>query len=247
MVLDRAALQKAAASRRSKSAEIVKRAAWHCEHCMRDYRTEQGFMQHHCPERERLEELKTPRGQAAYAYYSEWMRQHKRSVPSPETFMTSRQYNHFLKFVAWADKTAIPNPLQFIKLMVETGTQPVLWCRDTTYAMYLQWYDNTYPPLDQFLQTLDKINALAADHECKPSEVYQTLGVYELAKLVRRRKLSPWLLVVSPLFLKFVTTLPMHERGIMNDAINFGTYAAKLNQHPALAKEFRRACESEGV
>jgi hypothetical protein len=247
MVLDREALRKTAASRRAESAEVIRQRGWHCEHCLRDWQTELGFMNHRCQERERIEELKTPRGQAAYAYYCEWMRQHKRSVPAIETFMTSKQYNYFMKFSDWSDKTAIPNPNQFIKLMVETGTQPVLWCRDNTYAMYLQWYDNVYPPVEQFLQTLDRLVVMATDYGCPINEIYTTIGAAELAKLVRRRKLSPWLLATSSRFLKFVTALPAHERDMLNDAINFGTFAAKLNANSNLALEFRNACESEGV
>jgi hypothetical protein len=204
-------------------------------------------MKHHCPERERLEELQSPRGQAAYNLYAEWMRLHKRSVPAAETFLHSKQYNYFIKFVDWSEKTAIPNPNQFIRVMVETGTQPVLWCRNQTYSLYLQWYDGAYPPEQQFIETLDRMHSMSHDYRVPINELYAAIGAFELAKLVRRRKLSPWLLVVSPNFLRFVTALPQHERDVLNEAINFGAYAAKLNERPELAKEFRRACESENV
>jgi len=204
-------------------------------------------MKHLCPERERLEELKSPRGQAAYAFYSEWMRLQKRSIPAADRFLASRQYNYFVKFVDWSDKTAIPNPNQFIKLMVETGTQPVLWCRDTTYAMYLQWYDNMYPPAEQFIETFDRLVNHARELNVPLSEVYAALGPKDLARLVRRRKLSPWLLVVSPNFLHWIQTLPQVDRDVLGEAINFGAFAQKLNQQPELAREFRKACEIENV
>jgi hypothetical protein len=88
---------------------------------------------------------------------------------------------------------------------------------------------------------------MAEDYGCKPSEVYQTVGALELAKLVRRRKLSPWLLITSQLFLKWVSAQPQQDRDMLNDAINFGAYAAKLSKNSALGAEFRKACESEGV
>jgi hypothetical protein len=246
--MDREALRRAAASRRN---DVVvtkpKAVTWHCEFCLRDFQTENGFMNHHCADRERLEEMKSPRGIAAYAYYSEWMRLHKRSVPAADRFMTSRQYNYFIKFVDWAEKTAIPNPNQFIKVMVDTSTQPVLWCRDTTYAMYLQWYDNAYPPLEQFIETYDRLVVRAQDYGVPVSEVYQAIGAKDIARLVRRRKLSPWLLVVSQKFLKWVQALPPTEKEMISEAINFGAYAAKLNQNPELARELRAACEAENV
>lgn len=245
--MDREALRKAASSRRNETATVEKTTIWHCTHCLRDYHTETGFMKHHCPARLRLDEMKTPNGQAAYSMYSEWMRLQKRSVPPPETFMTSKQYNYFIKFVDWADRTAIPNPTQFVRLMVESGTQPVLWCRTATYELYLQWYDNTYSPESQFLETFDRLHLMAIDMRVPLSEIYEAVGPQELAKLVRRRKLSPWLLVVSPKFLAWIMARPQHERDLLNEAINFGAYAAKLNKHPELAREFRKACESENV
>ena len=247
-MMDRETLRKAAASRRSDlDAPAVEKRAWHCDHCLRNFQTENGFMNHFCAEREKLEELRSPRGIAAYAFYCEWMKLKKRSAPAADTFMTSKQYNHFMKFVDWSNKTAIPNPNQFIKVMVETGTLPVLWCRDTTYAMYLQWYDNAYPPLEQFIETYDALACRAREAGVPIDEVYQAIGPKEIARLVRRRKLSPWLLVVSQKFLRWVQALPSQDREILGEAINFGAYAMKLNQQPDLARELRAACESENV
>jgi hypothetical protein len=209
--------------------------------------TELGFMKHHCRERDRLDQLRSPVGQAAYAAYGEWMRLQRRSVPPAETFMTSRQYNHFIKFAEWADKTAIPNVSSFIKLMVDSGTQPVLWCRSNTYELYLQHYDSTFPPEQQFVESLEQLKLMAIDHGCEVSELFQQLGAIELAKLVRRRKLSPWVLVVSPKFLKWAAGLAQYERDIMNEAVNFMAYANRLNANRELARLFREACEQEGL
>lgn len=244
--MDREALRKAAESRRN-DAEKERTVTWHCSYCLRDFATELGFMKHRCPERERLDEMKTPRGMTAYAYYSEWMRLQKRSVPPSDRFMTSRQYNYFIKFAEWAEKTAIPNPNQFIKVMVETGTQPVLWCRDTTYAMYLQWYDNAFPPAKQFIETLDRLMMQAAERNVELPQVFAEIGPVALAKLVRRRKLSPWLLVVSKTFLNWLRTLPENEKDMVAEAINFGAWAAKLNANAALTKELSHACEEVGL
>lgn len=204
-------------------------------------------MRHICRERERLDELRTPIGQAAYAYYGEWLRLQRRSVPKPEAFMRSAQYQHLLRFARWVDTTAVPNPNQFIKLMVETGTLPALWCRSQTYEMYLQWYDGVYPPEEQFLETYDRLVTMASDLKVPLAEVYGAIGPNELARLVRRRRLSPWLLVVSPRFLTWVQTLDHTARDVLNDAISFSAYASKLRQRPELARELRRACEAEGI
>ena len=247
MTLDRQELKRAAANRRNEVQVAGRTLTWHCQHCLRDYKTEEGFMKHFCPDRERLEELKTPKGQAAYSFYGEWMRLQRRSVPPIDTFAHSRQFNHFIKFAEWTDKTSVPNPNQFITLMVETGTQPVLWCRDTTYAMYLQWYDGVYPPEQQFIETYDTLKGIALDLGVPLNQIYPSIGAIELAKLIKKRKISPWLLVVSKNFLNWVKSLPPVERDIISEAVNFAAFSLKLRENPAIARELGAACELENI
>jgi hypothetical protein len=245
--VNREDLRKSAAGRRNSLVETPQNTVWHCEYCSRDYQTENGFMNHHCREREKLDELRSPLGQSAYLHYSAWLRYKKRSVPPAETFMASRQYNYFIKFAEWAAKTAIPNIDRFIELMVETDTPPMLWCRNTTFALYLQWYDSTYPPEFQFIETLDFLKITASDYACDLRDVFSTLGYTAIAKLVRRRKISPWLLVVSPVFLRWAQSLSQEKRDILNEAIDFRTYADKIKERPELAAELRTACQQEGL
>lgn len=248
MTLNREELRKAAANRRSDGKiEDIAMPVWRCDHCSRNFQTENGFMKHHCKEREKLDQLRSPLGQAAYSHYCTWMKFKKRTAPPIETFMTSRQYNYFIKFTEWSNRTAIPNTARFIELMVETDTPPSLWCRNTTYALYLQWYDSAYPPESQFIETLDLLKHLAREHDCKLKDIFATLGATELAKLIRRRKLSPWLLITSGAFLGWVRTLPANVSEILKDAINFNAYVDKMKQHQALVEEFRRACEQETI
>lgn len=245
--MDREELRKAAANRRSNQALTSQAMVWHCDHCSRDFQTENGFMNHFCREREKLDLLRSPLGQTAYSYYSTWLKLKKRSVPPAETFMSSRQFNYFVNFAEWSNKTAVPNVTRFIELMVETDTPPMLWCRSTTYALYLQWYDGAYPPELQFIETLDLLKGYALDLNCQLKDVFKEIGSVDLARLVRRRKISPWLLVVAPSFLKWVQTVPQVERDVLNEAVNFKAYADKIKQQPELARELRSACEQEGL
>jgi hypothetical protein len=244
-MMNREELRANAASRRSDGTVTEAAPTWHCEFCLRDWQTENGFMKHFCKEREKLELAKSPLGQAAYGYYGQWLRNKKRSVPAQETFMTSRTFNHFVKFAEWVTKLSIPNPTRFIELMVETDTPPMLWCRDTTYALYVQWYDSAYPPESQFVETLDALKRYASDLGCELKDVFAALGISELTKLARRRKLSPWLLLSSPSFLRWIQTVPPADRENLNQAVDFMAYVNRINARPDLAAEFRSACEQE--
>ena len=54
-------------------------------------------MKHNCEEKKRLDEIRSPIGQSAYQYYSNWMRENGRSVPPLETFIHSSLYNTFIR------------------------------------------------------------------------------------------------------------------------------------------------------
>jgi hypothetical protein len=246
MALEREALRQSAEHRRNNAnttSTVPQNVNWPCQACSRSFATENGFMHHRCKDREKLLELQSPVGQAAYSFYAEWMRLKKRSIPDQTRFSASRQYNYFIKFSHWSEKTAIPHPLQFIKLMIEQDIEPILWCRTNTYIMYLQWYDNTYPPRDQFMETLKLLEQKAQDYGVTLNSVYSAIGPSALSKLVKRRKLSPWLLVASPNFLSWIQSLPAQERDMVAEAINFGAFAKKINDQAELANEFRAACE----
>lgn len=249
MTLNRDDLRNSAKSRRTDESSVVMtdHALWSCEYCKRDFVRETMFMNHKCPEHERIEELKTPRGQAAYSYYSIWMKALKRSVPNIETFSNSRQYNYFTKFHDWVIKAAVPNISTYIQLMVEADVKPVMWCRTTTYELYLAAYDKMVTPEIQFLESMDRLKHIAETNNVKPSEVYNFLGPIELAKLIRKRKLSPWFLCTSHRFIRWAMALPEFERELIIQASGIGAFTAKLKSNQRLTAEFRAASEAEDL
>lgn len=205
------------------------------------------FMNHRCKERERIEELKGAIGQAAYAHYSEWMRTSKKSVPPIETFATSKLYSTFVKFAEHAAKTNIPNVKQFIKLMVSHGNvSPALWCRDNVYAMYLEWYDEAYPPEVQVLESLEFLKELAKDYDATPATVFSEVPVDTMVTHIKRRKISPWFLASSKVFRDHTRTCPPEEKDKLERAMNMGAMIARIQKDAGLFAFFNRVTLSEG-
>ena len=69
-----------------------------CTFCGKHYQRETAYMKHECKQMKRDAQIKTPIGQAAYSYYSKWMRAHRKMIPAIENFMTSKYYTSFIKF-----------------------------------------------------------------------------------------------------------------------------------------------------
>lgn len=245
--MDREALRKQAAARRNNAEEEtpVRKVKWTCEFCLHDFASERTFMKHRCRERERIEELRGPIGQSAYAFYSDWMRLNKRSVPPMETFASSSYYNSFIKFANHVRRVNMPNPPGFVKAMVENGNvQPVLWCRDNVYAMYLQGYDKIVNPTTQFINSVDMVMELAKDYECEPRDVFKQLGVTKILDLVQKRKLSPWFLVSSGAFREYMKSHEEMETNRLEAGVQVGAMIMRIQQSPEnieLFTEFSKA------
>ena len=247
--MDREALRHKAAARRNQAEpESTTRALWHCAYCGHDFVHEKVFMSHRCKEKDRHEELRSPIGQAAYSYYREWMRLQKHSIPPIETFAESKFYTTFIKFAKHAAKVHIPSVNQFIRVMVENGkVPPGLWCRDNVYSMYLKAYDAAVTPIDQFMNSLQVLEELAAELKVPLSEVYPAVGIDTLEKLIKKRKLSHWFLLASGKFRAYLLKLGGEDRDRIADALNADAAVTRVMQEQALFTEFGKATKEVGL
>jgi hypothetical protein len=204
-------------------------------------------MNHRCRERDRIEVLRGPKGQAAYAHYSDWMRMKKRSVPPIESFGASKLYSTFVKFAEYADRTHMPNIPLFIRLMVEHDISPTLWSRDQTYSMYLQWFDNAHPPEVQVLESLELLTTIALDYECYRPDVFKVMPLGLLVQLIERRKLSPWFLLSSKVFRDHVGSLNQEDKARLQRAVNEGAMVNRIQQDQSRFAFFNKVTREEGL
>ena len=252
---DRELLRNKAAGRRSNMSEAeqaeqlqVKKASWSCSYCVRDFTFEKSFMNHRCKERDRIDELRSVIGIAAYAHYSEWMRAKKRSVPPIETFGASQYYSTFIKFAEHAVKTHIPNTQQFIKLMVQhNDVSPSLWTRDNVYAMYLQYFDTAHPPEAQVIESIDFALDLVSEFETTKDELFKAIPIGTLITYIKKRKLSPWFLMASKTFRDHLMSLPSDQKDRIERAMNLSAMISHIRQNSDVFEFFNRATIEAGL
>jgi hypothetical protein len=247
--MDSTKLKDSAASRRNSVNNITeeKKSGWVCQHCEKQFVFETGFMNHSCTQGKRAAELKSLTGQAAYLYYCNWLKLQTKSIPTIETFSTSKQYNNFIKFVDWQKRVSIPNVDLFMKLMVDSKILPVLWCREQTFAIYIEYYESVNTPDQQFLESFNKVLSLSKDLGVDKTQVYTELGVEQILSFIKKRKLSPWFLLSSTKFLPWAKTLQTNEREALVNAININLYASKIQQNPEMFEEFKQVCIEEAI
>lgn len=181
----------------------------------------------------RDEEFRTPKGQAAWQYYQEWMRAYRKRVPRPQSFLQSKFYNAFMRFASFAMQVNMPDPTTFIHFMKDKDIIPALWTNDQVYGMYIEFLDRRGDPTKQADITINTLFNLADDLNCEPCDVFDNIDTHEFIQLLRQRQLSPWILLNSKRFLTFFTTrISDQDRIIIETIIRPDYWSAKFQQRP---------------
>jgi hypothetical protein len=149
-----------------------------------------------------------------------------------DTFKNSRYYNQFIKFVQFKQKIKLPNPSAFIRFMVQKKIDPALWITDQIFATYLRAFDEAVPPSEQFMQSIELLESLAAEAGVTLPRVFEELGFLKVTQLIETRKLSYWLLLSSDVFKKWMMILPAHEREHIAHVMNIGAAVELYSRHP---------------
>lgn len=206
------------------------RSTYVCKFCHRNFVREQAYIDHECKQMKRDSELKSPIGQAAWTYYHSWMRQKNKAAPSTTAFKDSKYFRTFINFATFVQRVQLPLPDKFIWLMVKRDFPPTMWTSDAVYAIYLEFLDTKMPPIDQAKQSIKTLLDYTDRHEVEPSTFFETINPNELIQLIRLRKLSPWLLLLSKKFAQLFTSLNEEQQTIIETFIKPDVWAEKKVQ-----------------
>lgn len=196
------------------------------------YVQENAFLKHTCRPKQRLDQMKTPLGQAAYLFYAKWMFATKRSVPTRETFMNSKFYESFIRFAKFIKSVRIPEPEIYIQVMKSKDLQPAMWTMDDAYGFYLEHVEFHMDPKTSIRITSSVLSDLADEYECDIPEVFIKVPPSETIQLIRERKLSPWVLLKSTKFKVFLSTLNSEQMEMIEALINSTFWKRRFLDNP---------------
>ena len=213
---------------------------YECHFCGQKFKLEARFMKHKCKEMKRDEELRTVVGQAAWLYYQEWMKTGRKLVPNPKSFLGSRYYNAFMRFARHVRKVHLPDVHGFIKFMREHNMEPYMWTSDQVYPKYLEYLDRRSPPTKRANTTIDTFLAIAEKSERDVSEIFDIIDADDVITLLRRRSISPWILLNSDKFKEFYATKTNgEERIIIESLIRPDFWVEKFAKNPKMVETMK--------
>lgn len=171
-------------------------ATFECKWCHKTFKQESRYLAHRCKTMQKQEELRSPIGQAALQYYKAWFEAQGRTV-ADEAFASSKMYGSFIEFAKFVKGLALPTPKRFISIMVARGIEPRAWTSDASYTMYMEYLDNVASPVELIRISVSTILSLSDRLAIDPSQFFVTISTQDVIILVQRRKLSPWIMLLS--------------------------------------------------
>lgn len=172
----------------------------------------------------------------------------KRNPPGSSAFLESRYFRTFINFAQFVAKVALPLPEKFIWLMNEKKYPPTMWTTDDAYTQYLEFLDRKADPMDQVNLSIKTLLNIADAAECDISEVFECLKPMELMQLVRKRQLSPWLLLHSVKFkLYFRDHMSDEQKIILETLINPEYWSDRFDDHEDAVEQIKQYVNEMGI
>lgn len=181
------------------------------------------------------------KGKSAYRFYQDWFIMRHHSPPSKDSFINSRYFTSFMKFVDYQKKMAIPNVKEYIKLMVSLKMLPHSWTNKDAYEYYINKYDSNVAPLKQAEHTIETLVQLSNIFECDLKNSMEELDGNDMIKLIQAKKLSPWILLFSKKFFNFLLKdVTTEQRIIIQTLINTNKWKRKFQTNPKAVRHMKK-------
>lgn len=186
-----------------------------CEFCGKKLVKKDAFDRHECEKLKRYKLCKTKKGLNAFDDYKYWLTAKGRTVKKLQTFMDSKFFNSFIEFQTFSAEKGIPDKKLYMDFMIRRNLSPMLWRSESIYQKFIEYYDSEVSPEFKVRLTLKTMMKLANILDCDIAEVFDNMLPSEVARLIYDRRLSPWLLLFSKRFKKYLHMLSDPSQYVM--------------------------------
>lgn len=214
-----------------------------CKYCAAKFIRESAYVKHRCSEMDRFERAKTPMGQMAFQIYCKWMRANRRVPIDHEKFYSSPVFNPLFNFAEFAKKAGIVIDV-FVEVVTRIDLHPSHWKKDEAYALYLEHIERAQDPEDWMKTTIKLLIKYADALDCDVAEVIELLKPNEMLDLVRKRQLSPWILLHSSVFKRWLLKQDKDDQARLQELVRPVYWSVRFSRDSravARAKKYVRA------
>ena len=153
-----------------------------------------------------------------------------------------------MNFTEFVNRVQLPRPDKFIWLMVEKEFPPTMWMLDDAYTLYMEFLEYKSTPMEQLKLSVETLLNYVDKHDIDVPEFFTSIHPNELIQLVRGRKLSPWLLLFSKSFKRFLVDRTSSEQKIILETlIRPDTWIERFEKYPEQVKKIKQCVVEMGI
>ncbi len=205
-----------------------------CPLCHTEYQTKRGIDNHTCKEQQRIDKLQSTIGMTSYRLFIMWreLKYKKKCSVDKEQFSHSKYFKIFYDIVVKLKYLEIDNHKEFIQYMVAISMEPVMWTDTRIYNLYYNHIDSLSPE-EQCNRGIETLLELAEYVNCDASEIFDKLSTGDIIHLIKKRKLSPWVLFGSDKFKNKYAEYNPEIRKNFNKNIKLQFWIESFKNNPA--------------
>lgn len=161
--------------------------------------------------------------------------------------MESKFYRSFINFAEMVINANIAKPERYMELMIAGDINPTLWCRNSAYAIYLDYFDKIADPLDHVQESINYLLDICEKENTALPSVFKHLGSQRIISLIRQRRLTPWLLFCSETFKGVLRSLDKSELGAFEIVVNSGYWAKRFDEEQETLNNIKTIAKELGL
>jgi hypothetical protein len=113
---------------------------------------------------------------------------------------------------------------------------------------YFKLFDEIVPPKKLASATIKTLSSIASIFECDIKDVIFKLEPIQLIQLINERKLTPWILLLSPSFLRYMRTVAdAQDRILLDSIVDASRWAERFKNDPETTKLMKSLINDLGL
>lgn len=218
-----------------------------CKHCLKLLKSEKAFINHYCEEAKRHDLLTTAKGQLGFEIYSRWVYIRYSQKPDRDMFKRSKFFHSFIKFAKYYKAIGGLYDLdEFLLFMIKKQILPYSWLDNKVISYYLVAMD-MIDPKSKIERSVEFILKISDKMDCDTSEIFDYFNAELLLDAVKMHKISPWILLNSSVFFKWMETCLNFEIDLINEFIDVDVWSERFEKNEKYVKLSRKYCKALGI
>lgn len=170
-----------------------------CKFCKKGFAKESTLASHMCPKKKRYADRDEKTSRLGFRIFQKFyeVTMYSKKPKTIEDFIGSTYYIAFVKFARYLIALDPINSEQFIEHVLRTGVNIDKWCDEKVYITFLQDYIRKEPAMKAAERTIISMQEWADEQGDTYSNFFTNVHPIEAAYLIRRGKISPWIIYLS--------------------------------------------------